>query len=187
MKGTNYMQKKSKLTSLDLAYIGMFIALMAICSWISIPMAIPITLQTFAVFTTIFLLGRKRALIAIAGYILLGLLGVPVYSNFGAGIGVLLGQTGGYMVSFLLVALVTGGIIDKFGKKLPVLMFASGVGLLLCYLLGSAWFVYIYGRANGEIGLVAALTMCVFPYVIPDMIKISLAIVLERRLARFIH
>ncbi len=172
---------------MDLAYIGMFIALMAICSWISVPMVVPFTMQTFAVFAMVLMLGTKRAFITVLTYILLGLLGVPVYSNFGAGAGVLFGNTGGYMIGFLFLVPVTGMLIDKFGKKLWIKTVAMLLGLLVCYGFGTVWFIYIYGRANGEIGFVAALTMCVLPYVVPDLVKIALAIVLERRLARFIQ
>lgn len=181
------MKSKKSIRALDISYIGLFIALMAICSWISVPMVIPFTMQTFAVFATVLMLGTKRAFVTVAIYILLGLLGVPVYSNFGAGAGVLFGNAGGYMMGFLFLVPVTGALIDKLGRKLWMKMIAMLVGLLVCYGFGTAWFIYIYGRANGEIGLVAALTMCVFPYIIPDLVKISLAMVLERRLARFIH
>lgn len=181
------MKNKKGIHSLDLAYIGLFIALMAICSWISVPMVVPFTMQTFAVFAAVLLIGTKRAFITVLTYMLLGLLGVPVYSNFGAGAGVLFGNAGGYIIGFLFLVPVTGLLIDKFGKKLWLKTVAMLLGLLVCYGFGTLWFIYIYGRANGEIGFVAALTMCVFPYVIPDLVKIGLALGLERRLARFIR
>lgn len=181
------MKNKKGIHSLDLAYIGLFIALMAICSWISVPMVVPFTMQTFAVFAAVLMLGTKRAFITVLTYILLGLLGVPVYSNFGAGAGVLFGNAGGYIIGFLFLVPVTGLLIDKFGKKLWLKTVAMLFGLLVCYGFGTLWFIYIYGRANGEIGLVAALTMCVLPYMVPDLVKIGLALALERRLARFIR
>ena len=75
-------------------------ALMAVCSWISIPTAIPFTLQTMAVFLAVGLLGGKRGTLAVTAYVLLGAVGAPVFANFSGGIGILLGQTGGYILGF---------------------------------------------------------------------------------------
>ena len=82
----------------DMAYIAIFAVLMAICSWISIPMAVPFTLQTFGVFMAVGVLGGKRETFAVLIYILLGAVGVPVFAGFSGGIGVLLNTTGGYIV-----------------------------------------------------------------------------------------
>lgn len=175
-----------KMKPLDLAYIGMFVALMAICSWINIPMAVPFTLQTFAVFAAVAMLGLGRGTIAVLIYIILGAVGVPVFAGFSGGLGTLFGQTGGYIVGFIFTALISGGIMKAFGKKLPVMIVAMVLGLIACYAFGTVWFMYVYGRANGAIGVVTALSWCVFPYIIPDLCKIALAIFLDKRLARFI-
>ena len=89
----------------DMAYIAVFAVLIAVCSWISIPTTVPFTLQTFAVFLTVGVLGGKRGSLAVLVYILLGCVGVPVFAGFSGGIGVLAGQTGGYIVGFLFSAL----------------------------------------------------------------------------------
>lgn len=178
------MQTKSSFKTIDLAYIGIFVALIAICSWITIPATVPFTLQTFGVFLTIALLGFKRGTIAVAVYILLGAVGVPVFSNFTGGIGSLLGNTGGYIVGFLFSALISGAIIEKFGKKLPIMVPAMLLGLLACYILGTAWFMIVYTKSKGDVGLFTTLTWCVFPFIIPDCIKIVLAIFLSKRLSR---
>lgn len=180
------MNENKKLKPLDLAYIGMFVALMAICSWINIPMTVPFTLQTFAVFAAVAMLGLWRGTIAVLVYIILGAVGAPVFAGFGGGFGILLGTTGGYIVGFIFTALITGGIMKAFGKKLPVMIIAMILGLIACYAFGTLWFMYVYGRANGAIGAMTALSRCVFPYIIPDLCKIALAIVLDKRLAGFI-
>ena len=95
------MNGKKKFEPLDLAYMGMFVALMAICSWISIPTAVPFTLQTFAVFMTVAVLGVFRGTAAILVYILLGMAGVPVFAGFSGGYGAVVGLTGGYIVGFM--------------------------------------------------------------------------------------
>jgi biotin transport system substrate-specific component len=159
---------------------------MAICSWISIPITIPFTLQTFAVFIAVAMLGFGRGTIAVLVYILLGAIGVPVFAGFSGGFDKILGPTGGYIVGFIFTALITGGILKKFGKKLPVMILAMLLGLVACYAFGTVWFMYVYGKANGAIGIGTALSWCVIPYIIPDCCKIALAILLDKRLARFI-
>ena len=101
----------------DLVLIALFAALMAICSWISIPTTVPFTLQTFAVFVAAGLLGGKRGTIAVLVYILLGAVGLPVFAGFTGGVGILLGSTGGYIIGFLGSALVMWGMEKLWGSK----------------------------------------------------------------------
>ena len=170
----------------DMAYIAIFAVLMAICSWISIPMAVPFTLQTFGVFMAVGVLGGKRGTLAVLIYILLGAVGVPVFAGFSGGIGVLLNTTGGYIVGFLFSALVMWGMETLWGKK-PVVQIASMlVGLIVCYALGTIWFMVVYARNTGAVGLGTVLGWCVIPFIIPDLVKIALALLLSRRLAKII-
>lgn len=180
------MNQTKKIKPLDLAYIGMFVALITICSWISIPLTVPVTLQTFAVFAAVAMLGLWRGMAAVVVYILLGAVGAPVFAGFSGGFGILLGNTGGYIIGFVFSALIAGGIMKKFGKKIFIMAAAMVLGLLACYAFGTAWFMYVYSDANGAIGLMATLSWCVFPFMIPDICKIALAIILDKRLARFI-
>lgn len=180
------MNQTKKIKPLDLAYIGMFVALITICSWISIPLTVPVTLQTFAIFAAVAMLGLWRGLAAIVVYILLGAVGVPVFAGFSGGFGILLGNTGGYIIGFVFSALISGGIMKKFGKKIPVMIVAMVLGLSACYAFGTAWFMYVYSDANGAIGLLTTLSWCVFPFIIPDICKIALAVILDKRLAGFI-
>ena len=110
---------KSRKAILSLVYIALFVAIIAVCSWISIPtpILVPFTLQTFAVFVTAGLLGTKRGTTAVVVYMLLGIIGVPVFSQFRSGLGILLGNTGGYLIGFLFTALAVGIITKIFGKK----------------------------------------------------------------------
>ena len=170
----------------DMAYIAIFAVLMAICSWISMPMAVPFTLQTFGVFMAVGVLGGKRGTFAVLIYILLGAVGVPVFAGFSGGIGVLLNTTGGYIVGFLFSALVMWGMETLWGKK-PVVQIASMlVGLIVCYALGTIWFMVVYARNTGAVGLGTVLGWCVIPFIIPDLIKIALAFVLSRRLRNYV-
>ena len=115
-----------------IVYTGIFAVLLAICSWISIPTVVPFTLQTFGIFLTLLLLGGKSGSITILIYLLLGAIGIPVFSNFGAGLGYLLGNTGGYALGFIFIGL-TFWLFEKcFGKKLFVQMISLLIGLFLC-------------------------------------------------------
>ena len=149
----------------DLVYISMFTVLIAICSWISIPAAVPFTLQTLGVFLAVGILGGKRGTIGFSG-----------------GIGVLTGTTGGYIVGFLASALVMWGMERVFGKGKIVQIISMFLGLLACYAVGTLWFMTVYTHQTGEIGILAVLGWCVFPFIIPDILKIALAVVLTRRL-----
>jgi biotin transport system substrate-specific component len=178
MKGSSFIRR--------LVYVAVGAALLAVCSWISIPMPIPFTMQTFAVCLIAALLGWRLGLEALVVYILLGAVGLPVFSGFRGGFGVLLGVTGGYIVGFLFTALVVGLAAERFGRKIPVLAVSMVLGVLLCYAFGTVWFVRVDAADKGPISFLAALSTCVFPYLLPDAAKIALAVFLTRRLRRAI-
>lgn len=178
---------KQKMSTLTLTYISMFVAIMAICSWIQIPTVIPFTLQTFAVFVTVGLLGGKRGTLAVIAYILLGAIGVPVFAGFTGGIGALFGNTGGYIIGFILTALSYWLITNIFGNKIWVSAIAMVIGLILCYAFGTAWFMVLYARTVGAIGLATALGWCVIPFIIPDIVKIALALIIIKGVGRYVQ
>ena len=173
---------KQIITTRDITYIALGVALIALCSWLSVPMTVPFTMQTFAVCLIAALLGLRGGLWAVGCYILLGAVGAPVFAGFKGGLGALLGVTGGYIVGFLFTALVVGLTADRLGRRVPVLAAAMAAGVLLCYAFGTAWFVLVYTRNSGPIGVGAALAWCVLPYLIPDAVKIALAATLTGRL-----
>ncbi len=171
-------QSGSPFKTVDLALIALFVALMAICSWISIPIgSVPITLQTFAVFVTVAILGGMKGTIAVAVYILLGAVGVPVFSNMQGGIGVLLGQTGGYIIGFIASSLIMWGF-EKLphGKTIWMRAISMVIGLIACYAFGTAWFMQVYTANKGAVELATVLGWCVIPFILPDAVKIALAL-----------
>lgn len=165
----------------DLCFIAICTALIAVCSWISIPSTVPFTLQTFAVFLTLTLLGGKKGTLSILLYILLGLVGVPVFANFNAGPGALLGATGGYIVAFLVIGLVYILVEKFFGTSFVAKLIAFIIGTVLCYALGTLWFVHVYTANKGPIDYAKALSICVIPFIIPDAIKLLLALLIGTR------
>ncbi len=177
---------KSKITTKELVFTALMAVIIAVCSWISIPTTVPFTLQTFGVFMAVGLLGGKKGTISVLVYILLGAVGVPVFAGFSGGIGVLFGTTGGYIVGFLLSGLVYWAMTAAFGEKLPIMIIAMVIGLLVCYAFGTAWFMIVYAKNTAPIGLMTALGWCVFPFIIPDCIKIALAVVLTKQLKKYV-
>ena len=164
----------------DIVYTGMFTVLLAICSWISLPTMIPFTLRTFGIFIILFVLGGKRGTMVILIYLLLGCIGIPVFSNFGAGIGYLLGNTGGFVLGFLFI-----GFSLWFSEKLcpakpSVQITALLIGLMLCYLFGCFWFIQSSCAANAT--KTSVFSICVLPFIIPDLCKLGMAYVLSKRI-----
>ena len=181
------IEKNSSITAQDITYIGLFTVLIAICSWISIPTVVPFTLQTLGIFLTVGLLGGKRGTISIIVYILLGAVGVPVFSGFSGGAGIIAGNTGGYIVGFLFSALIMWGMEKLFGKSYTVLGLSMMTGLIVCYTIGTMWFITVYTHNTGDIGVLSVLGLCVFPFIIPDLIKTGIALYLISRIRKFIN
>lgn len=162
--------------------IALCATLIALCSWITIPITIPFTLQTFAIFVTLGFLGGKRGTLAIVVYLCLGLIGLPVFSGFRGGFGALAGATGGYLIGFLCMGLVYWLITQFGGTRLPIMAGALVTGLLLCYTFGTIWFVLFYAQTTGAVGIFTVLGWCVFPFLLPDAIKLLFGLLVIRRL-----
>ena len=185
-----YMEKTKKRINQslpDLMYTAMFTALIVVCSQICVPTPVPFTLQTLAVFVAGGLLGWKRGVLSVAVYIILGIIGVPVFAEFSGGLSVLLGMTGGYIIGFLFTAFAVGLMCEKLGRKLWVLIVSMIIGLLGCYAFGTVWFMVVYTRQVEPIGFTAALMMCVVPYLLFDAVKIAAAAVVVNRLDKIIR
>lgn len=153
---------------------ALFAALLAICAWISLPIgAFRFTLQTFGLFLALLTLSGKWGSVTVFVYLTLGLVGLPVFSGFHGGIGVLMGPTGGFLIGFMLTALLYWLVTFFLGQKFYVRLFAAIFGLLLCYLFGWLWFC--------RFAAMDFFTWCI-PYLLPDGCKLALAFFLSRRL-----
>ena len=155
----------------DIVYIAVFAVIMAICSWISIPAAVPFTLQTFGVFVAVGVLGGKRGTLSVLVFILLGAIGVPVFAGFSGGIGVLAGTTGGYIIGFLFSALVMWAMEKLPGKKSVMQIVSMIAGLIVCYAFGTAWLAI-----EAHLTFYQALLAGVIPYIPGDLVKIILVV-----------
>ena len=125
----------------EITTISLMTAVLVICSWISIPTSVPFTMQIFAVYLAIYLLGGKLATFSILVYILLGAIGVPVFAGFTGGIGILFGNTGGYIIGFLLTAIIMWIRECCFPKRRGFIFVGSILSLLVDYAFGTWWFI----------------------------------------------
>jgi biotin transport system substrate-specific component len=174
----------------NLGYIAVSTALLCVSAWVAIPLGgIPFTLQTLVLCLSAGLLGAKRGILAVLAYLLLGCIGVPVFAGFMGGIGVLLSPTGGYLVGFLPLSLIVGLAGEKHAdkEKLRVLLgTVMGLGVVVCYALGTVWFVLLTAQESTSVGFWSALVTCVLPYIPFDAVKIVFAVVLTEKLRKFI-
>lgn len=180
MKSLSPSRPPSRTRSLTM--IALSAALIAICSWIAVPTTIPFTLQTFAVFTVLGLLGGRLGTAAIATYMVMGLVGLPVFSGFSSGPAALFGATGGYLMGFLCMGLLYWLLTHLLGNRLPLVGLFLLSGLLLLYSFGSLWFLWVYLGSGKAASFLTVLGWCVFPFVLPDLLKLGLALAVIRRL-----
>ena len=170
--------KDKKLTTYQMAVTAVRAAVLCVLGPLTVPIgAVPISLANFVICLTAWLLGPKFGTLSVVIYLVLGAIGIPVFSGYGAGLAKLAGPTGGYLVGYLLLAFIGGMFIEK-SKGNPVI---SAVGLVLgdaaCYVLGTIWFMVLTG-----LDLPTSLTYCVIPYLPGDVIKIVLASLLTIQL-----
>lgn len=153
----------------DMVIIGLMAALICALGPLSINLpftAVPISLTNLAVYFVIYVAGTRRAVISYLIYLLLGMCGVPVFSNFSSGVQKLVGPTGGYLVGFILMAIVSGFFIDRWYNK-PVIAFAGmWIGKFFSAALGASWYAFSLG-----LSLKAAVLGGVVPFLPGDLVK----------------
>ncbi|CVI73093.1 Biotin transporter BioY [Clostridiales bacterium CHKCI001] len=167
-----------KQTTHYLVLSAVFAALCAVCSQIAIPLPmVPINLALFAVHLSGAVLGSRYGTLSMLIYFILGIVGVPVFQGLNAGPGVLLGPTGGYITGYLAAAAVSGFTTSHFGHRFSILCISMGIGTILCYTIGTIWFIIIT-----KTGVVQSLSICIIPFLPGDIVKILLAAILVQRL-----
>lgn len=172
-----------KSSAVMLVMCAVMAALTAVCSQIQIPLPmVPINLALFAVHLCGALLGAKYGCVGMIVYVLLGLVGLPVFAGFTGGVGILFGKTGGYIIGYILDALIVGLLVTRWGYKFWKCCLAMVIGLLVCYLFGTIWFMALTGMS-----LWLSLVYCVFPFLIGDAVKIVLAAYLTKRLKKVLN
>ena len=157
---------------------ALFAALSAVLSQTAIPIGlVPITLTHISIFLAAGLLGTAYGTLSQLVFVLLGAIGLPVFSNFSGGFGIIAGPRGGFIIGYLLCAFVTGLIIDRFGASLKVLIIALLAGWLATYIPGLLWLM-----AQTNTGISSALSLYCLPFLPGDIAKSVLCIFLIARL-----
>lgn len=163
-----------KSTVFNMTSCALMAALMCVLCPVSVPIGpIPISLSILVILLTVYVLGTWRALVSYTVYLLLGAVGMPVFSGFQGGLAKLAGPTGGYLAGFWLMILVAGIIMEKGKRNLLLTILGMLVGVAIDYAVGTAWFVF-----QTESTVVHALDVCVYPFIPFDAAKIVIAVLL---------
>ena len=140
---------------------------------------VAISLGTLAIYFVISVLGMKLGTISVMIYILLGLTGIPVFTNFTGGPGKLFGPSGGYIIGYIFLALIAGFFVDKYGAALPACFTGMVLGTVVLYIFGTLWMGY-----QMEFTFTQALLAGVVPYIPGDIIKMIIAVAVGKQIRR---
>ena len=174
------MQNKAiyKLTS-----IATCVAIITLCAWISIPFTVAFTMQSFAVFLISALFPISVSVSSIAAYLCIGALGAPVFAGFNFGASAFAGASGGFLLGFLFSSFFISSFRKKYHKSKTILAICLTIALILCYLCGYLWYILVF---QPSVSASNAFAICILPYVIPDIIKIFLVMIVHGKLYPFI-
>lgn len=155
-----------------MAVVALMAAVLSLLAPFSVPIGpIPISMATFGIYLTIFLLGQKKSTWVCSLYLLIGLIGIPVFSGFTGGAARLFGPTGGYLAGYLLLTTIAGWFVDKYPQKKSFCLLGFIFGTAACYLLGTVWLAYYL-----QITFFAAFLMGVMPFLFGDVLKMFAAL-----------
>ena len=169
-----------KIKTKQMVLIALMTAVTCVLGPLSIPLPfspVPISLTNFAIFLAIFVLGMKNGTISFIIYLLLGAVGVPVFSSFRGGLQVLAGPTGGYLIGFIFLALIMGFALEHFDRKLVPTIIGMIIGMAVCYAFGTVWLAKLLSLSFKE-----GLMMGVIPYLPGDAAKIIIAAIVGPKL-----
>ncbi|MCD7737994.1 MAG: biotin transporter BioY [Lachnospiraceae bacterium] len=168
----------------DMTQIAIITALLCILAPMSIPIGpIPVSLTNLVIYLSLYVLGMRKGTLSFLLYLLIGAVGLPVFSGYTGGLAKLTGATGGYLVGFIFIALMGGYVIDHWPDKYALHLIAYVLSTAICYALGTVWFVYLMQCTLGY-----ALSVCVTPFILVDLCKMVVGILVgpqvRRRLAK---
>ncbi len=165
-----------------MTYTAIMSVIIMICAWINIPGIIPFSLQTFAIYFGIWVIGGRLTTYSLIIYLLMGIIGMPVFAGFRGGVGVLVGPTGGYICGFFaMTGLIRGyeRIKGNVSDRTKMLLIVSGT--IICYLIGTIWFFIVMQMPLTRERIINVLMVCVVPYLIPDAVKMFAAKIIGKR------
>lgn len=178
------MKNNKKLSTKQLTLIGVMTAVTCILGPLSLQIGIvPISFTNLAIYFSVYILGRKSGTLSYIVYLLVGLAGLPVFSGFTGGFPKMSGPTGGYLIGFIFMALISGIFIDHFSKKTYMCFLGMMLGTIVTYIFGTAWLAF-----QSNLTFNAALTLGVLPFIPGDLIKMVIATLIAPKIKnRLIH
>ena len=178
------MQRKQNYRTYvkDMAIVSMCAAMIVISAWLTVPFTVSFTLQTLAIFVISSLFVLRISFSAVMLYVLLGMCGLPVFAGFSSGLAALLGPSGGFIFAFLFIPPIIRAFKPQTSIRLTVAMLTS---LVACYFLGTLWYTITCAEFT-SVGVLSSVSLCVLPFIIPDLAKIAFAVFLWSRLKPFI-
>lgn len=170
-------ETKQKMGIHSFTRIALVTAVICVLAPLALPVGpVPISLATLAIYLGLYLLDWKEAALSCAVYILLGAVGLPVFSGFMGGFAKLVGPTGGYIIGYLPMAALGGFVISRSRNRL-IRFLGLAAGTAVLYVLGTAWFCFVTKAT-----LAAGISGCVLPFIPGDLLKIAAAMLLGPQL-----
>lgn len=166
---------KRSFTTVNMALMALFAAVTCVLAPLAIPIGpVPISITNFVIYISLYVLGWKRGMVTYLIYLLIGLAGLPVFSNFEGGPGKFAGPTGGYLIGFILTAMISGIFIEKWNQESLVHRMLNMAGMILGTIVAYA-FCTVWFCISTDTNVLAALSICVFPFILGDLVKMVLA------------
>lgn len=182
---SNYKTLNSISTTKNIVLVGLMSAIFCILAPISLPLPftpVPVSLGIFVVYINSYVLKPKFATISTIIYILLGLIGLPVFSGYSGGVGKLFGPTGGYILSYIPTTFIVSFFFYKFLENRIMHILGMLIGLSVCLLFGTIWFSIQTGNS-----FLASLSLCVYPFILGDIIKIIISSIIGPKIQKVIN
>lgn len=174
------MENTNKMSTRQLTLIAVMTAVTCVLGPLSLPIGlVPISLTNLVIYIAIYALGLKKGTISYIVYLLIGVIGLPVFSGFSGGFAKLAGPTGGYLIGFIFMAFISGLFIDRFSDKIYMCFIGMTLGTIVTYLFGTVWLAYV-----AKIPFNAALSAGVIPFVPGDVIKILISSLIGPQIRR---
>lgn len=168
--------KKKKISVYRLTFMALMTAVMCVLGPIALPVGpVPFSLMTMVIYLTVYVLGMWTGTGSCCLYVLMGVIGLPVFTGYTGGLSKLAGPTGGYIIGYCFMALIGGMILEKVHRKLVLTLLGWAAATAIEYAFGTVWFMVLTHSS-----LTYALTICVIPFLLGDAVKIAVGTLLGR-------
>ncbi len=170
----------TQMTTKQMTSIALMTAVICILAPLSIPIgAVPISFTNLVLYFSIYIIGTKNSFISYTLYYILGIIGLPVFSGFSGGFVKAVGPTGGCLIGFFFMIIISGLFIQKFKSSKIMQVIGMIFGTMVVYILSILWFMYVMNT-----NFMAALFACVVPFIFGDLLKMIIAIILGSKIRK---